>query len=283
MDNYLQLLLHKARQSGDDDEAIRIYERILKHVPTNDEAHYNLGLVYKHQQNWEKSFFHNQESARLDPTFEPAWWNLGTAATMLKKWRVARQAWNHFGCKYADSDAEITGQIGITPIRLDPKGLAEVIWCKRIDPARTVIENVPTVGSGRHYGDILLNDGAPHGYRTVNKQEYPVFDEITVIQKSEYLSFEIAAEGSKESELQEFERICEGYNVEFENWTETLRAVCKACSEGRPHAHHDTKIKPPKGVYRFGLAAKTHQQVEQILESWMLMTHNKRIKIVSFG
>jgi hypothetical protein len=279
---HLKVLLDIARQS-DDEKAIKIYQQILAEAPTHDEAHFNLGLIYKHRHDWAKCFYHNQESAKYDPSFDGAWWNMGIAATMLKNWRAARRAWNHFGLKYEDSDAEITGQIGVTPIRTDPKGRAEVIWSKRIDPTRAMLENVPTLQSGRHYGDIVLHDGAPNGYRKFHGHEVPVFDEMLVIHKSDYLTFEIRMEGSNAAEMKEFERICEGYAVECENWTTNVGMVCKQCSEGRPHQRHDHELKPIEGVYLFGLAAKNRQQVEQVLESWMIKTKNQDIKIVDFG
>jgi hypothetical protein len=283
MSRHLKILLDKARKS-DDADAIKIYHQILAEAPTDDEAHFNLGLIYKRQQNWEKSFLHNQKAAIFDPSHDGSWWNLGMAATMLKEWRVARQAWNHFGLKYEDSDDEITGQIGITPVRTNPQGEhSEVIWCKRIDPARTMIENVPTLASNRHFGDILLNDGAPNGFRKVNGQEYAVFDEVVVIQKSEYLTYEILIEGSNAAEIKAFERICEGYGVECEDWTANIRLLCKQCSEGRPHKEHDRKLAQPDGVFRLGLAAKNRAQIDQIFESWTMKTLNKQIEILNFG
>jgi tetratricopeptide (TPR) repeat protein len=277
-----QLLLDKARRSNDA-EAIKIYKQVIAEAPSNDEAHYNLGLIYKRQHDWENCFHHNQLSALLDPNFPPAWWNMGVAATVLKKWRAARKAWGHFGLKYPDSDEEITGQIGITPIRTNPKGQAEVLWCKRIDPVRARIENVPTIGSGRHYDDILLNDGQPNGSRIVEGRKFDVLDEILVLQKSDYLTFEITMEGSNPAEMKEFKRICEGYAVECENWTANTRILCKQCSEGTPHTHHDHKLKPEDGVFHFGLAGKNRPQIEQVLESWMMKTLNKEIKIVNVG
>ncbi len=279
---HIKILLDKARQS-DDETAVKIYRQILDEEPTNDEAHFNIGLIYKRQHDWKRSLYHNQQSAKYDPSFQGAWWNIGIAATMLKEWRIARRAWNHFGLKYEDSDAEITGQIGLTPVRLDPEGRAEVIWCKRIDPARAQIENVPTIESGRHYDDIVLHDGAPNGFRKLQGREVPVFDEIEVIKKSDYLTFDIRIESINPAETAAFEKICEGYSVECENWTMNVGRVCKACSEGRPHERHDHKLEPPKGIFRFGLAAKNRQQVEQVLETWVMKTLNKQIEIVDFG
>ncbi len=39
--------------------------------------------------------------------------------------------------------------LGPAPVRLAPDGHAEVVWGRRIDPARIVVVNVPTPDSGQ--------------------------------------------------------------------------------------------------------------------------------------
>jgi len=93
---------------------------------------------------------------------------LGIASTALEDWKTARQAWNHFGLELDINGIEPDLCMGRAPIRLNPDGNGEVVWGRRIDPARTIIENVPLPESNHRYNDWVLNDGAPIGQRISN-------------------------------------------------------------------------------------------------------------------
>jgi hypothetical protein len=84
---------------------------------------------------------------------DPAWWNLGIAATALRRWDAARDAWRRFGIQVPDGTGELQMDLGPAPVRLDPDGRAEVVWGRRVDPARIVVINVPTPESGHRWGD----------------------------------------------------------------------------------------------------------------------------------
>lgn|SRR5580704_8037290 len=91
----------------------------------------------------------------------------------------------------------------------------------------------------RRYGDILLNDGAECGCQTSNGLEYPVFDELAVLEPSGYSTFRVtihADEAAKESLTQH----CEVNNIGIEDWS-TLRNLCPYAAEGNrdhPSALH---------------------------------------------
>src|SRR5207253_706258 len=53
-----------------------------------------------------------------------------------------------------------------------------------------------------------------------------------------------------------------------EDWSTSVRTICKACSEGRPHGTHDTQAAPPDGVHIIGVAARDRQHATQILRAW---------------
>ena len=146
---------------GDKEKAVEIYLDILKHREDWGAVHYNLGLYHKYENNWEESFKYNNRAVELDPENESSQWNLGIAATMLNEWKTARQCWNFFGTKYEETANDPAGNIGITPIRINPNSDAEVVWAKRIDPARAIIENIPFPESDRRFGDMILFEVAP--------------------------------------------------------------------------------------------------------------------------
>ena len=72
-------------QKNDLDNAKRIYESILKKVNDNAEIHYNLGLIYKTQNDLEKAESHISKSILTKPNFIFAHYQLGNTKYKLKK------------------------------------------------------------------------------------------------------------------------------------------------------------------------------------------------------
>ena len=83
--------------NGEDSKAIELNKEIISKKNDWSAPHYNLGLIYKYQLNWELSFKHNFKALELEPENEATQWNLGIAATMLKEWKIARRCWNNLG------------------------------------------------------------------------------------------------------------------------------------------------------------------------------------------
>src|SRR5262249_44384091 len=63
-----------------------------------------------------------------------------------------------------------------------------------------------------------------------------------------------------------------------EDWSTSLRMLCKACSEGRPHKEHDTKAAPVDGVHLIGIAARTREHATQIVNAWQAAARDLRIE-----
>ncbi len=266
--NNKELLLDKALEfehQNKEDEAIQVYEEIIKDC--NDWAipFYNLGLIYKYRGDWAKSFTFNKEATKINNDYKEAWWNLGIAATALKEWSEAKKAWEGFGLNVQLEDGEVKMDIGFTPIRIDSN---EVVWAERICPARARIDNVPTLDSSKNYGDIILNDGAPNGYRLINGHKYSVFDELEVFSKSDYKKIAISVEIKNEYALKKLEEKCTNNDIGFENWTESVRIICKQCSEGIPHEEHDHVPNPNQSKFNIGLATKNEYDLNTILRNW---------------
>jgi hypothetical protein len=53
-----------------------------------------------------------------------------------------------------------------------------------------------------------------------------------------------------------------------EDWSTSVRILCKACSEGRPHLAHDTEAAQPDGSHIIGIAARNRKHAANILSSW---------------
>lgn len=256
-----------ARERRDLARATACYEKAIAADPGWSVPWYNLGLLHKEQHEWPASLRCNQQAVERDSTNEPAWWNLGIAATALGDWIEARRAWTAFGINLPEGTGEIVGDFGSTPIRINPRGNGEVIWTRRIDPARAVVESVPLPESGHRHGDLLLHDGAPNGYRMLNGYEIAVFDELEVLAHSSFGTFEATLTIGCVEDLAALEEACDECGAAAEDWS-TIRYICIQCSEGRPHAGHDYGPMFRAGQRRVGIAAPSLDVATQSLLSW---------------
>ena len=271
----LELALELEKE-GKTNDAIEVYLETIKAAPFWATPYYNLGLLYKYRSDWQNSLIYNAKAMKLDPADKPSIWNWAIAATALKDWKTARKAWRTFGIPIpaGDENAELRMEIGTTHVRL--KENREVIWVVRIDPARAIIDNVPTPESKRRYKDIILNDGAPNGMRTYNGHSYPVFDELELFEASTYSTFSAWVSVMNPQALDTLEKTLDEGGYGFENWTNTIRHVCQQCSEGKPHEHHDKKLpqKVENGQYHLGLAAKSEIDLRHIIRTWAMQTRS---------
>jgi hypothetical protein len=253
--------------AGDLDDALSWYRQAIEAAPGYEPAWFNMGLVFKQRRRWEQALECNERAAALDGgEGDPAWWNLGIAATALRHWEAARNAWCRFGIQIPDGAGEVELDFGLAPVRLDPDRGGEVVWGRRVDPARIRIENVPTPASGHRWRDIVLHDGAPNGERTSNGQVYGVFDELERWQVSDIPTLQVRITVADAAGAQDLTDRLEAAGCAAEDWTASVRTLCRSCSEGQPGSHDHGAHEA--GTERlFGLAAPP-DVAARLLEEW---------------
>jgi acylphosphatase len=263
----------RLHDTGEDERALAAYAQAARMRRDWAVPWYNAGLIHKYRGAWQASLDANLRAHRLDPREPAALWNLGIAATAVGQWEQARQAWRAYGIPVGDGSGPIDYFIGLTPIRVSVDDAPEVVWADRIDPARAVIRSVPLPATGRRWGDLVLHDGAPVGYRMLGGNERAVFNELALLQASSHSTFEVFVSGVSEQEIERFIQSCEAQGVAVENWSTSLRTLCKACSEGRPHEQHDHDHGPAAnehdGRVRLGVAAPSQARAESVFEDWL--------------
>ncbi|WP_063628147.1 tetratricopeptide repeat protein [Actinospica robiniae] len=171
------------------------YEQLLALRPDGPDSHawwFDAALAYKFLRNWPKAYeLGLQATARAETgKHDPAFWNLGIAATILGDWAVARAAWRGYGIELPPGEGEIEGDFGLTCVRVDAGGgRREVLWGRRICPTRVQVTSVPF--GDRRFGEIVLHDGAPKGERFVEGRRYPVFEELLLWRESQTPTFSV--------------------------------------------------------------------------------------------
>ena len=253
---------------GDDADAVASYRAAIDADPTWSVPWYNLGLVYKYACEWTESLQCNRRAVELDESDDAAWWNLGIAATALERWPEARAAWLRCGVTVPEGDGPVRASFGPTPVRLDPLGRGEVVWCDRIGPARAIVRNVPFPESGHRWGDLLLHDGAPNGYRILNGQEVPVFDALQRIGESQHRTYILDLPGSTPEQRARIGDVASRMGGAAEDWSQSIAFLCRQCSEGRPHEEHDRALRGDRPDLAVAAAASSEEQLTAIVEAW---------------
>lgn len=253
-------------------EALDKYAEAIALHPEKSESHYNSGLILKYAGDWEKSFAFNKTAHDLAPGDEAARWNLGIAATALRDWRTARRMWSGVGLQLdIELDEPIELNMGLTPVRLNPDEGAEVVWARRIDPVRARIESIPLPESGYCHGDIVLHDGAAVGYRMNGDKKCPVFNVLELFEQSAFSTFSLTIDATSQESAAELLQLLSGEDMHAEDWSENIRTLCKACSEGEPHEEHDHDAEDDgtwKPQRSFGVAALSLEAVQQASAAW---------------
>ena len=246
-----------------------------------------MGLIYKYRREWKESLRYNRLAAELRPDDEATNWNLGIAATALREWRLAREAWRRAGIKVEDGDAPIVDKFGYTPVRLngfgETDGQKEVVWATRLSPVTARIDNIPTPEARFRFGDVVLHDGAETGTRLLAPgDERSVFNVFELFEPSDYITFDANLSAPDSAALKELESACEAAGIEMEDWTAHLQFLCSACSEGRPHEQHDHSLKSDEWRIerRIGLASKDSAKVNTVLEQWSVHGGGRHVESV---
>ncbi len=222
--------------------------------PWLSESWYNLALLHKFRHDWEQARAAGLRAvALLDrDAGAPDWWNLGIAATALQDWPLARRAWQAYGLRVPGPatphapDGPVDLALGSAAVRLSPEGEAEVVWGRRLDPARVEVLSIPLPSSGRRWGEVVLHDGVPHGERTTaDGSVYPVFDEIELWAPSPVPTFLVLLEAATEADRDALEQLAADAGYAAEDWSSSVRLLCRTCSESRMATddgtteHHD--------------------------------------------
>ena len=234
-------------------------------------TNYDLALLYKYQSRWAESLRYNRRAAELNPEDEAAWWNMGIAATAISDWATAAKAWEFFGITL--DAAAITApdlKLGLIPVRITQGEHVEVLWANRLDPARAQIISVPMPDCGVRFHDIVLHDGAPRGTRELNGKEVPVFDWLEFCQRSDYSTYVIEAIVPNQLAANTLDKLIVDAGLALEDWGSNVQMLCKACSEGTPHEHHDQAAAAQEWQLEreFGVAALNDQALADVLDAW---------------
>ncbi len=256
----------EALATGNYEAAERDFREAIRLDPEWSVSHYNLGLTFKFQRRWTESLLANWKAHQLNPEDEAAFWNLGIASVATGDWPKARVAFQAIGLEVPEGKGPWDFHMGLIPIRISPEENPEIVWCHRLDPVRWRIANVPLPESGHRFGDVVLNDGEPRGYKQYRGQEVPIFNELELLECSDFHTFRLEIQMDSRETVEDLKAVLAEHELFAEDWSGSIQMICRACSEGRPHQHHDRELSSGWESRRLlGVAARDEDRLRELL------------------
>ncbi len=276
----LEQQAYAAFDAGDLATAAGWFRQLLAGHPHAVDYHYMLGLAHKYLGEWAPSLASNLQAVACDDEFnEAAWWNAGIAATALGDWVQARRAWAACGIPIPAGEGEIATDFGVAAVRLNPWAKGETVFVRRIDPVRARILNVPLPESGYCFGDVVLHDGAPTGERFDGGRPVPVFNVLARWRPSAWPTFSAFVHCPAPEDVAALQAVAEAGGGYAEDWSASLQILCRRCSYGLPHGHHehhgDDGWQPQRDI---GLAASNLAEAEAWLHAWQTAAPGRRLE-----
>lgn len=276
---------------GDLSAARPAFDALLSECPDSPRDHYMQGLTCKYLRDWRKSLAHNLRcialyEAREEAPGDAPRWNAAIAATALGDWAEARRQWAACGIRIPDGEGPIEADFGVVSVRLNPWGVAETLYARRVDPVRARLLNIPLPESGYRRGDIVLNDGASTGERRWGERWVPVLNALQRLQASEFRTFAAFVDCPAEADAEALLAMRVPGIDDVEDWTGSVVHYCLRCSYGAPHRHRGADEAEAEAANQaaawdvqrnFGIAAQSRRSAAKLLEAWAAKGAGRRI------
>lgn len=260
---YNQALIYQ--DQGDVYNAVKLFKRLIKLAPNWLPPFKALSLLYKYRRDWKAALHYAKKSVALDPSYRTGWWNIGIAATALKKERVARRIWNKFGLQ--PNQSPHLNPIGL---RLEYEKKFEILWAKAVSPAKAYIISIPLPATDRRFQDLVIYDEEPSGFNVIEGKKHPVFDELGLIKRSRYHTFSVHVHTTEQKILSLLEQLCIDNRMGFENWSNAT----KTYSPKEQKEFYGKEILPEtsEASSHIAIAALNEADAQQVLQAWSVIS-----------
>lgn len=250
------------------DAAANAFARLFAIDPSYAPYAYMLGLAHKYRFDWAASLAANLRSQALRDTLDEASvWNAGIAATALGDDAEARRQWARVGIRLPEVPGDAA--FGDACARLNPWADGEVVWIRRLGPCHGRVLSVPLPESGWRHGDIVLHDGASTGRRRdAGGHEVPVFNAMQRLARSPFRTFSVFVAAPSAARLAPLLTAGAAGIGHVEDWTGSVATLCRRCSYGLPHVHHDADATGWRDQRTLGIAAEDRAALDAMLATW---------------
>lgn len=251
--------------AGDNYLAIKLYKKIIRQYPDWPAPYERLSNIYKLRAEWKPTLHFSKKALALDSGLADTWWNLGIAATALRKKGIAKSVWSKFGIE----------QISPHPICIQLRygRQYEILWIRPIDPARGTIISVPQPIADRRFGDIVLHDREVAGYNIIRQRRIPVYDELDIYKRSAFRTFSCVLHCWEEEYIQSLEKLCADAGLGFEVWSNSVQQLVPSSPTGAAeYFGRDLFPQSPAKGCVVALAAQEEAEVRTVLQQWSVIS-----------
>lgn len=257
-------------EAGDVYNAIKLYRRVIKLEGGWKPPYLRLLAIYKGRHEWKPAYHFAKRSLAIDPADSGIWWDLGIAATALKKWRIARNVWAKFDLPAAAPKAANE----IFSLALPYGKYIEMIWVRPICPARAEVISIPRPDAGRYYRDVVLYDRRQlQGHNIAGNRKLPVYEYLGHWKHSHYRTFSCRLYTGEAKDVRVLERLCMEAGFGFENWSNSaLNAMPKLRAKKSEFYNLHDRDEAPEAVQWVAIAARREWEVKQLLRQWRLIS-----------
>ena len=258
---------------GDVYTAVKLYKKVVRHLPAWFLPYRLLGLLYKKRGEWKPALYYSGRAVAYKPDDRVTWQIQATAATALRQWRQARHAWNQLGYHFRDSNRSLNLEMGAIPVSLHFNDRREIVWATQIDPARARIESVPQPSSGFRWRQEVLLDYEPVGTIVVERRRLNVRRVLESLRYSEYSTWLLVLHDVGSEALDILDQLCLHADIGYDNWSKSSRQV----GAGQSRAEFFDPAFLPTAEQRgevqiIGLAARQVADIEEVLSNWKVIT-----------
>lgn len=266
-ENYLAVFETARRydEGGDLYHAVKLYKKTIRLNPEFPTAYRHLGMIYSDRKEWKPAFHYWKKAVSLDTDDRDAWWQMGLAATALKKLRIAQSIWSKFGLEKPDLNQPLG-------LRLKHADGFEILWMQPLDASRCRILSIPHPGSDLRFRQMMLYDRrGEKGFNVVKHHRIPVFDAVDRLKGSPYQTFSCLLHTSETAAIDRLERLCHDAGLGFEVWSNASRSLTFNQASTFPEYYNDILPKSNKGATLVAMAALHPAEVERVLNNWQII------------
>ena len=261
------------QRKGDVYTAVKLFKKAIRLAPGWARPYVQLGSLYKDRADWKTCLHYTNKGLLIDGEEKQAWTNLGLAATALKKWKTARQAWNRLGYEFKETDQSTDFDLGTVALYLNPRTRPEVVWAHRLDPARATVQSIPQPGSGHRYHDTVLFDPASEGTQVVGARRWPAYRALQVLKTSPFKTFSVEIVEASLPQMDVLAQLCGQEGMGFDNWSATTHLYLPPTFRENPEFHvHPLPREATAQNALIGLAAKSQRSLQRVLRNWEIIT-----------
>lgn len=249
----MALRLAGSEHDVDARDAIR---RAIELDPSDAHRWYCLGLLCKWRGRWAEGVEANQKARELGEATEAVLWNLAICATGARDAFTAAEAWLALGMKSrpgADRLPRMEGR-GLVQIRVSTLGEGvtpaahragadadytfEHLWVEPRSPCHGVVVNATLFDLVVDYGDVVLWDGAPVGWREHDGKRYPRFPLLECLEHAPLYRWSFVAKQRHAGAVAAMAKEL-GDDIAIEAHSEEAFILCKECAERGAQPGHD--------------------------------------------